>query len=200
MDKFPLPGAFSPPVSFADSPLVRGGPKNSLNRMAVLPPPRSPGRLIVSRETSSMQSPLYSERPERAFLIRSLASPLQPKPASLGFGLVFARGQEGDVPPSGGLLIGSGTKERTRLLHTEARQHRIQRKSRSNTAERQRAGERSTFLSFARAEQIWECLPVLRSGSGPAGPGIFGYFSSLKSTSPEGETSPLHSRIQNTLY
>ena len=52
-------------------------------------------------------------------------------------------------------------------------------------AERQRAGEKKSILSFSRAEQLlasWFMAPL---GTGAEAPGIFGYFSSLKSGAPQ---------------
>jgi hypothetical protein len=50
--------------------------------------------------------------------------------------------------------------------------------------------EECTFKIFTRAEQIYGDLRMAPHGTGVATPEIFGYFSSLKSTPPEGGTRP----------
>ncbi len=62
----------------------------------------------------------------------------------------------------------------------------------SPTAERQRAGKGAQPQVSTRAGQDSTRLPFRMAppGSGASAPVIFGYFPSLESTSPAGETSP----------
>ena len=54
-----------------------------------------------------------------------------------------------------------------------------------------------SFMSISRAEQVAKIKLMGRPGSGCAHPGIFGYFSSLKSTSPKGEISLTKKKIRS---
>ena len=50
-------------------------------------------------------------------------------------------------------------------------------------------GRRKCSPAFVRAEQVWGGLHIERSGTGPAGPGDFGYFPPLESSPPAGGIS-----------
>ena len=52
-------------------------------------------------------------------------------------------------------------------------------------------GRRKCSPAFVRAEQVWGGLHIERSGTGPAGPGDFGYFPPLESSPPADGISPL---------
>ena len=84
----------------------------------------------------------------------------------------------------------SASRLSPRLVPREARYKIIDRTSSLTTAERKRAGEKKSILSFSRAEQLLPSRFMAPLGTGAEAPGIFGYFSSLESSSPGGEISP----------
>ena len=100
--------------------------------------------------------------------------------------------------PSGHFPLIGGIGPRGRLFTAaprdccQARRASKQGKQKSNLTHRRAAagGERSTTTSLHPRRSISHqaSLPDGSPGSGPAGPVIFGYFPSLESTSPAGET------------
>ena len=114
-----------------------------------------------------MMRSLRGRADEGALLIRVMAR--------WGIGPNMERGTSPTEPERQGIREARGGKEGKREV---------------DRYERQRAEDAAASSSCPRRTYSGH-FPNVRSGFGPAGPRIFGYFPSMESTSPGGEISPV---------